>query len=129
ALITISPVPSLTGKTVTEDFAAQVLKDILPSHRAVDVDTIQREVARFYKVAVEDLRQDRRHKQLAHARAVSMYLARRLTKSSYPEIAARFNKDHSTVISAVRKIEKMRELNGVLKKELEELEAKLGGVP
>ncbi len=126
ALIKISAVHSLTGQAITEEFAAQVLKDILPSHRAVDVDQIQREVARFYKVAVEDIRQDRRHKQLAHARAVAMYLARRLTKSSYPEIATRFNKDHSTVISAVRKIEKQREVDGVLKKELEELEGKLG---
>ncbi len=126
ALIKISAVHSLTGQAITEEFAAQVLKDILPSHRAVDVDQIQREVARFYKVAVEDLRQDRRHKQLAHARAVAMYLARRLTKSSYPEIATRFNKDHSTVISAVRKIEKQREVDAVMKKELDELEAKLG---
>ena len=103
-----------------------VLKDILPQNRPVDLELIQREVARFYKIAVEDLRQDRRTKHLAHARSVAMYLCRKLTKSSFPEIAGRFNKDHSTVISAVRKVEKLREDEASVKRELLELETKLG---
>ncbi|MFL5319782.1 MAG: chromosomal replication initiator protein DnaA [Myxococcaceae bacterium] len=126
ALIKISAVHSLTGQPITEEFATQVLKDILPTHRPIDIETIQREAARYYKVAVEDLRQDRRMKQLAHARAVAMYLCRKLTKSSFPEIGQRFNKDHSTVIAAVRKIEASRESDGQVKKEIDELEQKLG---
>ena len=126
ALVKISAIHSLTGQAVTEEFAAQVLKDVLPTYRPLDIDQIQREVARYYKVAVEELRQDRRHKQLAHARQVAMYLSRKLTKSSFPEIAGRFNKDHSTVISAVRKVEKLRESGSPVRKELEELIAKLG---
>jgi chromosomal replication initiator protein len=127
ALIKISAMHSLTGQPITEDFAAQVLKDILPQNRPVDLEQIQREVARFYKISVEDLRVDRRTKQLAHARSVAMYLCRKLTKSSFPEIAARFNKDHSTVISAVRKVAKLREDDASVKRELLELETKLGG--
>ncbi len=126
ALVKISAVHSLTGQEITEEFASQVLKDILPQHRPVDVEQIQREVARFYKVAVEELRADRRTKALAHARQVAMYLARKLTKSSFPEIASRFNKDHSTVISAVRKMETLREQDPAVKKDLDDLEAKLG---
>ena len=126
ALIKISAVHSLTGQAITEEFAAQVLRDILPQHRPVDIEQIQRETARYFKVAVEDLRADRRHKQLAHARQVAMYLSRKLTKSSFPEIASHFGKDHSTVISAVRKVEKQREADAAVKRELEELEAKLG---
>ncbi|MHB8878376.1 MAG: chromosomal replication initiator protein DnaA [Myxococcaceae bacterium] len=126
ALIKISAVHSLTGQAITEDFAAQVLKDILPTNRPLDIDTIQREVARFYKVAVEEIRQDRRTKALAHARQVAMYISRKHTKSSYPEIAKKFGKDHSTVISAVRKVEHQRETVEAVKKELSDLEAKLG---
>lgn len=126
ALVKISAVQSLTGQAVTEEFAAQVLKDILPANRPLDVEQIQREVARYYKLAVEELRQDRRTKHLAHARQVAMYLARNLTKKSFPEIAGKFNKDHSTVISAVRKVQKLRELDETVKKELAELESKLG---
>jgi chromosomal replication initiator protein len=128
ALVKISAVHSLTGQAITEEFAAQVLKDILPTHRPIDVETIQREVARFYKIAVEDLRVDRRTKHLALARQVAMYLCRKLTKNSFPEIAARFNKDHSTVISAVRKVERLRETDGGMRKDLDELEAKLGSL-
>lgn len=126
ALIKLSAVHSLTGQAVTEEFATQVLKDILPTHRPVDMDQIQRETARFFKVAVDDLRQDRRTKQLAHARQVAMYLCRKLTKSSYPEIGHKFGKDHSTVISAVRKIEKLRDSEPAVRRELDELESKLG---
>jgi chromosomal replication initiator protein len=126
ALVKLSAMHSLTGQEITEEFASQVLKDILPQHRPVDVEVIQREVARFFKVAVEELRADRRTKALAHARQVAMYLARKLTKSSFPEIATRFNKDHSTVISAVRKMETLREKDPAVKKDMEELEAKLG---
>jgi chromosomal replication initiator protein len=53
ALIKISAVHSLTGQPVTEEFAAQVLRDILPAQRPIDIDHIQRETARYCKVAVE----------------------------------------------------------------------------
>lgn len=126
ALVKISAVHSLTKQPVTEEFAAQVLKDILPANRPVDMDQIQRETARYYKLTVEDLRQDRRTKQLAHARQVAMYLCRQSTKASFPEIAAKFHKDHSTVISAVRKVEKLRETDDEVKRELSELESQMG---
>ncbi len=126
ALIKISAVHSLTGQPITEEFATQVLKDILPTARPLDIEQIQREVARFYKVAAEELRQDRRTKHLAHARQMAMYLARKHTKSSFPEIASKFGKDHSTVIAAVRKIEHLLQLDESVRKELTELEMKLG---
>ncbi|HVE84838.1 MAG TPA: chromosomal replication initiator protein DnaA [Myxococcales bacterium] len=126
ALVKIAATHSLTGQPVTEELVAMVLKDILPNQRPLDVEHIQREVARYFKVAVEELKQDRRTKHLAHARAVAMYLSRKLTKSSFPEIATHFNKDHSTVISAVRKVETSREADPTVKKQLDDLEGKLG---
>src|SRR5260370_16166809 len=47
ALIKISAVHSLTGQAITEEFAAQLLKDILPTNRPIDIDSIQRETAPF----------------------------------------------------------------------------------
>jgi chromosomal replication initiator protein len=128
ALVKISAVHSLTHQPITEEFAAQVLKDLLPHNRPVDIEQIQREVARYYKVAVEDLRQDRRMKQLSHARQMAMYLARTLTRASFPEIGQRFNKDHSTVLAACRKVETNLPTNAQLRKELAELHQKLGVV-
>lgn len=127
ALVKISAIHSLTAQPVTVELAAMVLKDVLPARQGVDIESIQQEVARYYRVTVEGLKEDRRHKALAHARQVAMYLCRRLTKASFPELGTRFCKDHSTVISAVRKVEKLRESDDRVRRELEELEAKLGG--
>jgi len=127
ALVKVSAIHSLSRQPVTVEFVSHVLKDVLPTRQVLDVESIQREVARFYKLPVEALKEDRRHKALAHARQVAMYLSRKLTKGSFPEIAARFNKDHSTVISAVRKVEKLRETDAAVKRELDELESKLTG--
>ncbi len=126
ALVKLSAIHSLSRQPLTVEFAAHVLKDILPGQPGGGRGAIQREVARYYKVTVEALREDRRHKALAHARQVAMYLCRKLTKSSFPEIASRFNKDHSTVIAAVRKVEGLRETDATVKRELDELEEKLG---
>jgi chromosomal replication initiator protein len=125
ALIKVAAVHSLTRQPITEALAQQTLKDILPAPKPLDVEEIQRQVARYFKVTVDELRQDRRHKQLAYARQVSMYLCRKLTRASFPELGNRFNKDHTTVLAAVRKIDKLRPIDSVLRKQLEELEGQL----
>ena len=125
ALIKVAAVHSLTNQPITAELAQQVLRDIMPAPRPLDAEEIQRLVARYFKVSVDELRQDRRHKQLAHARQVAMFLCRKLTRASYPEIGDRFNKDHTTVLAAVRKIEKLKDTDASLKRQLEELEAQL----
>ncbi len=126
ALIKVTAVHALTGQPLTEELCAQVLKDILPVSRELDAEYIQREVARYFKIGVEELRGERRVKHVAHARQVAMYLCRTLTHASLPEIGKKFNKDHSTVLSSVRKIENAREGDAQLKLELGELTMKLG---
>jgi chromosomal replication initiator protein len=122
ALARIWAIHSLTGQAVTEQLAAHVLKDIIPKARTVDIEGVQKECARYYHLTLEDLRSDRRHKQLAHARQVAMYLSRELTAASFPEIARRFNRDHSTVITGCRKIGNAYQASDpVLRKEIEEL--------
>jgi chromosomal replication initiator protein len=57
---------------------------------------------------VQDLKSKRKQKNIAVPRQITMYLARRYTGASYPEIGEKFGgKDHSTVIHAVKKIEKL----------------------
>jgi len=126
ALIKVTAVHALTGQPLTEELCAQVLRDFMPTQKALDADHIQREVARYYKLGVEELRGERRVKHVAHARQVAMYLCRTLTQASLPEIGKKFNKDHSTVLTSVRKIESLRESDEQLKLELGELSNKLG---
>lgn len=126
ALVKLSAVHSLTRQAVTEEFAEQVLKDLLPQKRPVDVESIQREAARYYKLSLDELKGTGRTKAVAHARQVAMYLCRTLTGASFPDIGQKFGKDHSTVISSVRKVESSRESDDGLMRELGELTARLG---
>ncbi len=128
ALIKVSAVHSLTRKPITEEFAAQVLKDHLPAQKQIDADLIQKEVARYYKVPVEELRGKRRTQEIAHARHVAIYLVRSITLESYPKIGERFDKDHSTIITSDQKITALRETDETLRRELTELQQRLGVV-
>jgi len=107
ALVQLSARASLLGCTITKDVAEDILKSIASSSPAgLSIEAIQREVASYFEVKLHDLKGPKRHQAVAHPRLIAMYLSRQLTGMSYPEIGSRFGgKDHSTVISAVRRIE------------------------
>jgi chromosomal replication initiator protein len=108
ALLQLSARASLLGCTITKEVAEEILKTIASSGpTGLTVEAIQREVSSYFEVKLHDLKGPKRHQAVAHPRLIAMYLSRQLTGMSYPEIGSRFGgKDHSTVISAVRKIEK-----------------------
>jgi chromosomal replication initiator protein len=93
---------------ITLDVAAMVLRDMSPSpdQMRVKIDDILKVVGRHYNVARADLLSPRRARSVVVPRQVGMYLAKKLTARSLPEIGRRFGgRDHSTVLHAVRKIE------------------------
>jgi chromosomal replication initiator protein len=100
---------SIEGRIITRELAEEALKNFLPSTPAsLTIEAIQREVANYFGVKLADLKGPNRHRAIAHPRMIAMYLARHLTSMSYPEIGNRFSgRDHSTVISAVKKIERL----------------------
>ncbi|MGN5375987.1 chromosomal replication initiator protein DnaA [Sphingomonas hankookensis] len=101
---------SLTGDTIDMAFAHATLGEMLagPAKR-VTIDDIQRAVSAHFEVKQLDLISARRAQVIARPRQVAMYLAKRLTTRSLPEIGRKFgNRDHSTVIHAVRRIEELR---------------------
>jgi len=102
---------SLTGKPVSVELARETLRDILghEENRAIPSE-ILKTVASHYGLRVSDLKAKTNAKPIAFPRQVAMYLCRRLTGLSYPEIGRLFNdKHHSTVMHSVEKIEKMVE--------------------
>lgn len=110
-LIRIGAYASLTSTPVSLAMAREVLKDILvEKNREITVEDIQKTVGAHFNVKVSDLKSPKRLKALVLPRQVAMYLSRQLTSSSYPEIGERFGgKDHSTIIHAIKKIEKKME--------------------
>ena len=97
---------TLVGTSITIDMASDVLKDLLRSNeKYITMDLIQRKVCEFYNIKLSDLNSTKRHKAIATARHVAMYLAKQLTTKSLPDIGRNFGgKDHSTVIHAVKKV-------------------------
>ena len=101
----------LTGETIDLDFAVAALGEVLRGvQRRVTIDEIQKLVSRHFDLKPLDLVSARRARAVARPRQIAMYLAKRLTTRSLPEIGRKFGgRDHSTVIHAVRRIEELRD--------------------
>ncbi len=100
----------LSGKPIDMDFTQATLADILRANqRRVTIDEIQRRVCDHYRIRHAEMSSARRAREVARPRQVAMYLAKQLTPRSLPEIGRRFGgRDHTTVIHAVKQIEKLR---------------------
>lgn len=112
------------GSAIDVDAARHILASVLRAHtRRVTVDKIQREVAEFYHIKLADMLSARRAREVARPRQVAMYLAKRLTPRSLPDIGRRFGgRDHTTVMHAIKRIEQLRAGDGELSADLERLE-------
>ncbi len=110
--------------SITPDIAETVIRDLVHGlePRRIKIEDILRIISRHFGVSKGDLLSQRRHRSVVWPRQVGMYLAKQLTARSLPEIGRRFgNRDHTTVLHAIRKIEGELAGNPRLKEELEEL--------
>ncbi|SEA36136.1 chromosomal replication initiator protein DnaA [Desulfuromusa kysingii] len=107
-LIRIGAYASLTSTPITIQMAKKILKDILiENSKEITVEKIQKTVAEHFQIKTSELKSSKRLKNIVFPRQVAMYISRNLTSLSYPEIGTKFGgKDHSTIIHAIKKIEK-----------------------
>ncbi len=127
-LIRISAFSSITGKEIDITLAKEVLKKILKriEKEEVTIEEIIRAIAAKLNVKVSDIKSQKKNKNLVLARQVAMYLARRLTALSFPDIGEKIGgRDHSTVIYANNKMKKVCEEDKNLKKIVQEIEEAL----
>jgi len=98
-----------TGQPITLAFAQEALKDLLAVQaKLVSLANIQKTVAEYYKVTLNEMLSKRRSRYIARARQVAMALAKELTQHSLPEIGEAFGgRDHTTVLHACRKIQEL----------------------
>jgi chromosomal replication initiator protein len=110
ALTKLLAYASMSRRGLTVELARDLLRDLLPTESpAATVDGIQKSVANYFKLKVSDLKSKNNSPQIALPRQVAMYLSKQLTSCSLPEIGRRFGgKHHSTVIHAIRKVERKR---------------------
>ncbi len=126
-LIRIGAYASLTSVPISLEMARDVLKDILiERNRELTVEEIVKKVSLHFNIKISDIKSAKRLKAVVLPRQIAMYISRQLTSSSYPEIGDRFGgKDHSTIIHAIRKIEKLMEEDFQLKSTIDNLKKEL----
>ena len=96
-----------------------ILKDVFNQTKIVTVDKIQNTVSNYFNISLTEMLSQRRSRPLARPRQIAMFLAKKLTTRSLPEIGRRFaNRDHTTVIHAVKTITKLSEKDEEMKKNL-----------
>ncbi len=113
---------------ITVDVAETVIRDLVQGlePRRIKIEDILRIISRHFGVSKSDLLSQRRHRSVVWPRQIGMYLAKQMTARSLPEIGRRFgNRDHTTVLHAIRKIDGELNANPRLRDELEELKKQL----
>ena len=108
SLIRLIAYASLTGSVISLSLAQEVLRNILRprDEPPVTIDRIQKFVASHYRLKLADLKGRDSSKAVAQPRQIAMFLCRALTDASLPRIGKSFDRDHSTVVHSIRKIEK-----------------------
>jgi len=116
ALNRIAAYAMMSGRPIDIDFTNEVLANILRANqRRISIDEIQSRVSDHYRIRKAEMTSARRAREVARPRQVAMYLSKQLTPRSLPEIGRRFGgRDHTTVIHAVRQIEKLRQTDAEL---------------
>jgi chromosomal replication initiator protein len=127
ALIRLAAKSSLTERPIDIEFATSELARVSPRRPDVmSVEDIQRAVCTHFRLSNADLLSKDRHKSVAFARQVAMYLCRQRLKCSFPELGRAFgNRDHTTVMSAVRRVEELRAKDPQVNAHLEAIEQRL----
>jgi len=113
-------------KILTISDCKNILKDVFNQAKIITVDKIQNTVANFFNIPLAEMLSQRRSRPLARPRQIAMYLAKKMTTRSLPEIGRRFaNRDHTTVIHAVKTITRLSEKDDEMKKNIDQLRSLL----
>ena len=103
-----------------------ILKDVFNQIRVITVDKIQNIVSNYFNISLNEMLSQRRSRPLARPRQIAMYLAKKMTTRSLPEIGRRFaNRDHTTVIHAVKTITRLSEHDDEMKKNINQIRSLL----
>ena len=117
----------LTGADVTMDLAQEALSDLIRSaDRKVTIDEIMKKTCEHYNIRQSDMIGPSRARNVARPRQMAMYLCKKLTTRSLPEIGRKFGKrDHTTILHGVRRIEELMATDSQIAEDAEILRRQL----
>ena len=114
------------NKNLNVSDCKNILKDVFNQIRVITVDKIQNVVSNYFNINLSEMLSQRRSRPLARPRQIAMYLAKKMTTRSLPEIGRRFaNRDHTTVIHAVKTITRLSEQDDEMKKNINQIKSLL----
>ena len=114
------------NKILTINDCKNILKDIFSQIRVITVDKIQNVVSSYFNIPLSEMLSQRRSRPLARPRQIAMFLAKKMTTRSLPEIGRRFaNRDHTTVIHAVKTITRLSEHDDEMKRNINQIKSLL----
>lgn len=114
--------------TVTVEHAEKLLSALISKEmvaKTIYIDDIQRAVAQHFNIKVSDILGNARPRNIAEPRMAAMYLSRKLTGHSLPEIGSSFGKNHATVINAIKKIPELCEKSEDFRRSIQNIERQL----
>ncbi len=116
---------TLVGKQITLENTIDVLSDILrANNKLITIEDIQKKVSEHFSVKMSEMFSARRSKSVVIPRQIAMYLSKELTNLSYPEIGRNFGgKDHTTIIHASKKIDKLLNENSHISEDIKLLKS------
>lgn len=129
ALVSLIAQSSLNHKQITLDLAKQMIdKFVKSTSREITIDMIQKVVCEYFKLPVDCIQSPTRKREIVQARQLTMYFAKKLTKSSLAIIGLQCgNKDHATVLHACKTVSNLSETDKQFHYWVEEIERKLKG--
>ncbi len=114
------------NKILSVSDCKNILKDVFSQIKIITVDKIQNVVSNFFNIPLSEMLSQRRSRPLARPRQIAMFLAKKMTTRSLPEIGRRFaNRDHTTVIHAVKTITRLSEQDDEMKKNINQIKSLL----
>ena len=114
------------NKILTTSDCKNILKDVFNQTKIITVDKIQNIVSNYFNISLSEMLSQRRSRPLARPRQIAMYLSKKMTTRSLPEIGRRFaNRDHTTVIHAVKTISRLSEQDDEMKKNINQIKSLL----
>ena len=114
------------NKVLNINDCKNILRDVFSQIKVITVDKIQNVVSNFFNITLTEMLSQRRSRPLARPRQIAMYLAKKMTTRSLPEIGRRFaNRDHTTVIHAVKTISRLAEQDDEMKKNINQIKSLL----
>jgi chromosomal replication initiator protein len=107
--------------------AKHILRDSLNKiHTNITIEDIQKTVVSYYNISMHDFMSSRRSRSVARPRQIAMYLAKKMTTKSLPDIGRNFSgRDHTTVIHAIKKVEELMIQDKNFENEVKDINCKL----